>query len=99
MLSPSLWSDLTTRESQSASSAVLLQLRQWKKPGKLKIGRSMNVVMRQYPQWAEKVPSLAETLSMLTHDGVTLNGKDGERADRDFLAKNILLWTPHIHFT
>jgi len=51
------------------------------------------------PPWAEKAPSLAETLSMPTHDGVTLNGKDDERADRDFLAKNILLWTPHIHFT
>jgi hypothetical protein len=51
------------------------------------------------PLWAEKVPPLAETLSIPTHDGVTLDGKDDVRADPDFLAKNILLWTPHIHFT
>ena len=51
------------------------------------------------PSWAEKVPPLAETLSLPTHDGVTLKDKDDERADPDFLAKNILLWTPHIHFT
>ena len=51
------------------------------------------------PLWAEKVPPLAKTLSIPTHDGVTLDSKDDERADQDFLAKNILLWTPHIHFT
>ncbi|KAK2762163.1 hypothetical protein FQN54_001171 [Arachnomyces sp. PD_36] len=51
------------------------------------------------PTWAANVPSLAETLSIPTHDGVLLDGKEDERADPDFLAKNILLWTPHIHFT
>lgn len=51
------------------------------------------------PLWAEKVPPLAETLSIPTQDAIILDGKDDERADPDFLAKNILLWTPHIHFT
>jgi hypothetical protein len=51
------------------------------------------------PLWAGKVPPLAEMLSIPTHDRVTLDGKDDERADQDFLGKNILLWTPHIHFT
>ena len=51
------------------------------------------------PLWAEKVSPLAEMLSIPTHDGTMLDGKDDERADPDFLAKNILLWTPHIHFT
>jgi hypothetical protein len=50
------------------------------------------------PPWAENVPPLSEILSVPTHDGVTLNADD-ERADPDFLKKNILLWTPHIHFT
>jgi hypothetical protein len=51
------------------------------------------------PPWAENVQPLAETLIIPTHDGATLDGKDDDRADPDFLAKNILLWTPHIHFT
>lgn len=51
------------------------------------------------PQWAEKVPPLPELLSIPTHEGLMLDGKEDTRADRDFLAKNILLWTPHIHFT
>ncbi len=51
------------------------------------------------PAWAEAAPPLAETLSIPTHDGVTLNGISDERADQDFLKKNILIWTPHIHFT
>ena len=51
------------------------------------------------PSWAEKVPALYETLSIPTEDSVTLDGKSDKRADPDFLAKNILLWTPHIHFT
>lgn len=51
------------------------------------------------PSWAEKAAPLAETLSVPTHDGVVLTGKSDERADPDFLSKNILLWTPHISFT
>lgn len=51
------------------------------------------------PSWAEKVAPLVETLSVPTHDGVILTGKSDERADPDFLSKNILLWTPHISFT
>lgn len=51
------------------------------------------------PEWALNAPNLATTLVIPTHDGVALLGKDDRRADPDFLAKNILLWTPHIHFT
>ncbi|KAK2788776.1 hypothetical protein FQN52_006532 [Onygenales sp. PD_12] len=57
---------------------------------------------RQYervPLWAENVPPLTDTLTIPTLDGTMLSGKADERADPDFLAKNIVLWTPHIHFT
>ena len=51
------------------------------------------------PAWVEKVPALQGTLVIPTHDGEILSDKDDERADKDFLSKNILIWTPHIHFT
>ncbi|KAK3902393.1 hypothetical protein C8A05DRAFT_15549, partial [Staphylotrichum tortipilum] len=51
------------------------------------------------PEWAEKVPPLDELLVVPTHEGETLAGTEDEKADPDFLAKGILLWTPHIHFT
>lgn len=51
------------------------------------------------PSWAERVPPLADTLSIPTYDGVLLTGHGDKRADPDFLTKNILIWTPHISFT
>ncbi|KAL4960477.1 uncharacterized protein BDV14DRAFT_141914 [Aspergillus stella-maris] len=51
------------------------------------------------PRWAAAVAPLVETLYIPNHDGVLLDGKDDERADPDFLARNIVIWTPHIHFT
>lgn len=51
------------------------------------------------PKWAENVAPLRDTLMLPTHDGVTIKDKDDPRADPDFMAKNILLWTPHIFFT
>jgi hypothetical protein len=51
------------------------------------------------PEWAEKVAPLGELLVVPTHEGETLAGREDERADPDFLAKGILLWTPHIFFT
>ncbi|KAL2024331.1 hypothetical protein VTK56DRAFT_8813 [Thermocarpiscus australiensis] len=58
--------------------------------------------LRRYervPGWAEKAAPLAETLFVPTHEGEILTGKEDPRADPDFLAKNIVLWTPHIYFT
>ncbi len=58
--------------------------------------------LRQYetvPEWARKAPALANMLVIPTDTGEVLEGKHDKRADPDFLAKNILLWTPHIHFT
>jgi hypothetical protein len=58
--------------------------------------------LRRYgsvPEWAMRVPELATTLVIPTHDGVVLQSHGDKRADPDFLAKNILLWTPHIYFT
>ncbi|KAG8165545.1 hypothetical protein KVR01_004097 [Diaporthe batatas] len=58
--------------------------------------------LRQYervPQWAQAVKPLEETLFIPTHEGELLKGKDDERADPDFLEKNIVLWTPHVFFT
>ena len=51
------------------------------------------------PEWAENAPALAETLIVTTEDGEVLHSKDDRRACPEFLAKNILLWTPHISFT
>ncbi|RMJ17440.1 hypothetical protein CDV36_002862 [Fusarium kuroshium] len=51
------------------------------------------------PDWAANVPALATMLVIPTHDGAYLKDENDARADEDFLAKNILLWTPHIHFT
>lgn len=58
--------------------------------------------LRQYeqvPEWAQAAKALEETLFVPTHDGEVLEGKEDERADPDFLDKNIVLWTPHIFFT
>jgi hypothetical protein len=51
------------------------------------------------PEWAEKLPPLEELLVVPTREGEVLYGREDERADPDFLAKGILLWTPHVHFT
>ncbi|KAL4923222.1 uncharacterized protein BDV17DRAFT_16812 [Aspergillus undulatus] len=51
------------------------------------------------PEWAENVAPMAEPLYIPSPDGTVLDGKSDERADPDFLAKNIIIWTPHIHFT
>lgn len=51
------------------------------------------------PEWAEKVPPLETTLSVPTETGDSLTDTDDPRANPDFLKKNILIWTPHIHFT
>ena len=53
----------------------------------------------QVPDWAEQAPPLTETLRIPTDTGVVLETIEDPRADPDFLIKNILLWTPHIHFT
>lgn len=58
--------------------------------------------LRQYekvPDWAQRVPALSHMLVIPTDKGEVLEGKADSRADPDFLAKNILIWTPHIHFT
>ncbi|KAL4908227.1 hypothetical protein BDW74DRAFT_98578 [Aspergillus multicolor] len=51
------------------------------------------------PMWAAEVAPLAEPLYVPTHDGVLLADELDERADPNFLQKNIVIWTPHIHFT
>lgn len=53
----------------------------------------------EVPRWARRAPPLKCALSIPTHDEISLDGKQDERADLDFLAKNILTWTPHISFT
>ena len=53
----------------------------------------------EVPDWAKHVARLSEPLLMRTHDDVVLDGFEDPRADPDFKAMNILLWTPHIHFT
>ena len=52
----------------------------------------------ELPQWTD-VPALPETLSMPSHDNIWMEGFDDPRASDLFKLKNILLWTPHIHFT
>lgn len=74
---------LITPEEAEKARNVPSHLRQWER----------------VPQWAENVAPLRETLMLPTHDGVIINDKDDPRADPDFMAKNILLWTPHIFFT
>lgn len=54
---------------------------------------------RKVPEWAKKVPALAELLVVQTHEGEFLFRKEDESADPHFLAKGVLLWTLHIHFT
>lgn len=64
--------------------------------------KNVPVHLREYeevPDWAVKAAPVEDLLSIPTEDGTTLDGRDDERADVDFLAKNILLWTPHIYFT
>ncbi|KAK7970180.1 hypothetical protein PG996_001385 [Apiospora saccharicola] len=52
----------------------------------------------EVPQWAKDVLPLSGTYVLPTRDGELLESKQDKRADPD-LAKNILLWTPHIFFT
>ncbi|KAJ9165794.1 hypothetical protein NKR19_g37 [Coniochaeta hoffmannii] len=71
-------------------------------PEEAEEARNVPENLRQYekvPDWTEKVPALKETLLIPTDNGELLEGRDDSRADPDFLSKNILLWTPHIHFT
>lgn len=51
------------------------------------------------PEWTKAVPPLEETLFMPSHDGVIMEGSNDPRVSKFFLAKNILIWGPHIHFT
>ncbi|KAJ2974607.1 hypothetical protein NQ176_g5962 [Zarea fungicola] len=51
------------------------------------------------PAWATAAAQVDEVMYIPTHDGEVLSGVDDPRADPDFLAKNIILWTPHIYFT
>ena len=51
------------------------------------------------PRWADATAPLPSTLVIPTHDNEVLDGMDDPRADAYFKSKNILLWTPHIHFT
>lgn len=53
----------------------------------------------EVPQWAAQAAPLSQTLKIPTENGELLEGPDDDRADPDFLSKNILLWTPHIYFT
>ncbi|KAH9907079.1 hypothetical protein F4778DRAFT_778507 [Xylariomycetidae sp. FL2044] len=58
--------------------------------------------LRRYesvPDWAKDVAPLEDLLMIPTQDGELLQNKGDSRADPDFREKNILLWTPHIHFT
>jgi hypothetical protein len=71
-------------------------------PEEVEEARNLPEHLRRYervPSWVAKAPPVAEILVDPTNDGVFLVGKDGRRADPDFLAKNVLLWTPHIYFT
>ncbi|PNS13969.1 hypothetical protein CAC42_6482 [Sphaceloma murrayae] len=71
-------------------------------PEEAEVLRSVPDELRRYekvPEWAASVPSLTAPLTVPTADGGAITSKDDERADPDFLSKNILLWTPHIHFT
>lgn len=74
---------LITPEEADAARNVPDHLRQWE----------------AVPDWAANAAPLADTFVLPTHDGVILDDKGDPRADPDFLAKNILLWTPHIFFT
>ncbi|OKL57908.1 hypothetical protein UA08_06863 [Talaromyces atroroseus] len=76
-------SPLITPEEAERARNIPDQLCQWEK----------------VPEWAKNVPPLRATLVFPTHDGVITKDEDDPRADPDFLAKNILLWTPHISFT
>ena len=49
------------------------------------------------PAWAGKVAPLVGILRITTNDGIILDDRHDERADEDFLAKNVLLWAPHIY--
>ncbi|KAK8055753.1 hypothetical protein PG993_000980 [Apiospora rasikravindrae] len=71
-------------------------------PEEAEAARNVPEHLRQWeevPQWAKDVPPLSQTYVLPTHDGEVLESKQDTRADPDFLAKNILLWTPHIFFT
>ena len=71
-------------------------------PDEAERARNMPEHLREYekvPLWAADAPALAKTLAVPTEDGTLLSDTNDERADPEFLAKNILLWTPHTSFT
>ena len=51
------------------------------------------------PEWVKNVKPLEETLYMVSHDGVVMEGFDDPRASDYFKRMNVLIWGPHIHFT
>ncbi|KIH87416.1 hypothetical protein SPBR_05297 [Sporothrix brasiliensis 5110] len=70
-------------------------------PEEAERGRNRPDHLRAYeraPEWAERAASLVATLFVPTEGGEILDKGDG-RACPEFLAKNIVLWTPHISFT
>lgn len=71
-------------------------------PDEAEAARNVPDHLRRYesvPDWATRVAPLRTALIIPTHNMEMLDGKDDRRADPDFLAKNIVLWTPHIYFT
>ena len=53
----------------------------------------------ELPEWTKTVPAFPETLLMLSHDNIVMEGFDDPRASTCFKPKNILIWGQHIHFT
>lgn len=74
---------LITPEEPERARSVPEDLRPWEK----------------VPGWATAAAQLDDAIYIPTHDGQVLSGANDPRADPDFLAKNIILWTPHISFT
>lgn len=74
---------IMTEEYAEALKAVPQSQRAWEK----------------MPEWATNVPKVQKTLSIPAADGTIMDGVDDLRADNFLKTKNILIWTPHIHFT
>ncbi|KAF1985542.1 hypothetical protein K402DRAFT_413153 [Aulographum hederae CBS 113979] len=53
----------------------------------------------EVPPWAERAPALEIPLSIPTESGELLCDPNDKRASPGMLRKNIIMWTPHIHFT
>ncbi|KAK8050083.1 DNA-binding protein [Apiospora phragmitis] len=71
-------------------------------PEEAEAARNVPEHLRQWeevPQWAKSVPPLSQPYALPTDDGEVLETRQDPRADPDFLAKNTVLWTPHIFFT